>query len=103
MPLSDSQLCYLAWSNLSQSGWTLFLTSSIAYSCFTKNMPKTAPKGPQLLFIAVWHSKFFIKQTPSRVREMRKRSYCCPKLVRKGVRTLHDFVTRISHRFCRRP
>ena len=44
LSVTDMQLKYLTWSKLLQVHWPLPVTSSVAYSCFQKSMPKRA--GP---------------------------------------------------------
>ena len=93
LQLSTVQQQCLAWSDLPQEHWPLSVTSSIAYPCFKNDMPNTGLKGPALLTLPLRHSSVFTKKIPPRVREMRDRSHCCPKVVCKGVCTLGDFVT----------
>ena len=70
--------------------------SSVAYSCFQKSMPGTSlalVAGRGLLELPLWHSAIFSRQIPSMVREMREHSYCCPRLVNRGLRVPGDCLT----------
>ena len=93
LSLTDMQLKYLAWSKLPQVHWPLPVTSSVAYSCFQKSMPGTGLRGQDLLELPLRHSAIFSRQIPSRVREMREHTYCCPRLVNRGFRVLGDCLT----------
>ena len=90
--LTGLQLQLLSWSTIPQDNWPLAVTSSVAYSCFKKGSPGTGLAGDRLLDIPLWHSAEFTKSIRSRVREMRVRSFTCPKLLCK-MRTVRDFTT----------
>ena len=103
------QLSLLAWSNIPQDHWPLPVMSSVAYSRFTKNLSATGLQGMELSQVPLWHSPVFTREVKSRIREMRERSFCCPRLVRRGIHILQDFVTqdgtfgRTSSLLCRAP
>ena len=82
--LINMQLKYLAWSKLPQVHWPLRVTSSLAHSSFQKSMLDTGLTERGLLELPLCHTAIFSRETPSRVREMRERSCCCPRLVNRG-------------------
>ena len=93
---THKQLSLLVWSYIPQDHWPLLMTSSVAYSCCTKDLCGAALKGGQLLELPLWHSAVFTRVVKSQVREIRERPFCSPKLVRRGVHTLRDFLTLVG-------
>ena len=69
------------------------MTSSLVFFCFQKNLPGTKLKGHEHLTLPLWHSSIFATSIPSRVLEMRERTYCCPRLVNRGISVVGDFLT----------
>ena len=50
-------------------------------------------KGHDLLQIPLWNSVFFKREVKSRVQENKFRTFYCPALVAKGLRTLGECAT----------
>ena len=93
LSVTAMQLRYLAWSKVPRVHWPLPVTSSVACSCFQKSMPGIGLRGRGLLELPLWHSAIFSRQIPSTVREMREHTYCCARLVNRGLWVLGGCLT----------